>query len=84
MAAKLVDGACRRMPSAEPPVLRLRVVSGLMLQTRTRKMQLKSVGCQYVVIGHSERRHGNCASENDAVFRMKVCLPSNFHSSLCD
>jgi len=55
-------------------VLRLRVVSGLMLQTRTRKMQLKSVGCQYVVIGHSERRHGNCASENDAVFRMKVCL----------
>jgi triosephosphate isomerase len=45
-----------------------------MLQTRTRKMQLKSVGCQYVVIGHSERRHGNCASENDAVFRMKVCL----------
>ncbi len=80
MAAKLVDGACRRMPSAEPRVLCLRValavrvVLKLMLQTGTRKMQLKSVGCQYVVIGHSERRHGNCASENDAVFRTKVSL----------
>lgn len=34
--------------------------------------QLKSVGCQFVVIGHSERRHGNCASETDAIFNHKV------------
>jgi hypothetical protein len=43
----------------------------------TLELQLKSVGCQFVVIGHSERRHGNCASETDAIFNHKVLLPSH-------
>eukprot|EP00961_Rhodomonas_salina_P038067 511948-Rhodomonas_salina.1 len=34
--------------------------------------QIKSVGCKYVVIGHSERRHGNIASESDATFNLKT------------
>ena len=37
--------------------------------------QIKSVGAEYVVIGHSERRHGNIASETDATFNTKVALP---------
>ena len=37
-------------------------------------LQIKSVGCDYVVIGHSERRHGNIASETDAMFNKKVCV----------
>jgi len=34
--------------------------------------QIKSVGCEYVVVGHSERRHGNIASESDVTFNKKV------------
>jgi triosephosphate isomerase len=34
--------------------------------------QLKSVGVKYVVIGHSERGHGNIASETDKTFQLKT------------
>jgi len=36
------------------------------------RTQIKSVGCEYVVVGHSERRHGNIASESDVTFNKKV------------
>ena len=47
--------------------------------------QIKSVGCEYVVIGHSERRHGNIASESDATFNAKVrkTLDAGLTAILC-
>jgi len=47
--------------------------------------QLKSVGCKYVVIGHSERRHGNIASESDATFNKKtrITLDAGLEAILC-
>ena len=34
--------------------------------------QLKSVGVKYILVGHSERRQGNIASESDTVINKKV------------
>jgi len=47
--------------------------------------QVKSVGCKYVVIGHSERRHGNIASESDATFNLKTrkVLDAGLEAILC-
>ena len=47
-------------------------------------LQIKSVGCDYVVIGHSERRHGNIASETDAMFNKKVFVCVCVCVCVCD
>lgn len=47
--------------------------------------QVKSVGAKYVVIGHSERRHGNIAAESDAIFNLKTkkVLGAGLEAILC-
>ncbi|KAJ1479953.1 Triosephosphate isomerase [Baffinella frigidus] len=47
--------------------------------------QLKSVGVKYVVVGHSERRHGNIASETDNTFHKKtrVVLDGGLEAIVC-
>ena len=47
--------------------------------------QIKSVGAEYVVVGHSERRHGNIASETDVTFnkKVRVTLDAGLTAILC-
>eukprot|EP00960_Hanusia_phi_P040621 754568-Hanusia_phi.AAC.1 len=47
--------------------------------------QVKSIGCKYVLVGHSERRHGNIASESNAVInkKVKMTIDSGLVACLC-
>ncbi|MGL4550526.1 MAG: triose-phosphate isomerase [Gemmataceae bacterium] len=44
---------------------------------------LLDVGCTYVLIGHSERRHGLQESEGALNFKVKAALDAGLHAVLC-
>lgn len=46
-------------------------------------IMLKAVGCQYVIIGHSERRHVLRETNQDVNLKMKAALRHRLHPILC-
>lgn len=46
-------------------------------------MMLKAVGCRYVIIGHSERRHVLHETDQDINLKIKAALRHQLHPILC-
>jgi len=46
-------------------------------------MMLRDVGCEYVIVGHSERRHIFKESDEQILLKLKAALQAGLHPILC-